>query len=401
MPAECHTVVTSPPHSRSMQSASMLRRALVALLVLGPRSEAQGVIQFIFTSDQHYGISRAAFRGDSNVNAAVVNAALVRQMNSMPKLVLPVDGGVHAGQAVGPVDFVAFGGDIANRAEKGAQPAAVSWREFEKDYMHGLALRAHDGSAARLFVVPGNHDFSNAIGFPKPLTPAHDATSLAGIYNLMMGREVTAAALDPRRDIMNTSRTMGGIHFVFLTIWPDSVERIWLKRDLDTVAASTPVMLFAHDPPIGDPKHFTNPNGTHDMTEADGFENLLRETYKDAMHLGGGRTSGALKASTDIEQRQLVAFVKGHANIKAYFHGHSNANEFYVWHGPDNDVSLNTFRVDSPMKGAVSATDETRLSFQLVTIDVKQMRMTVRECLWNSSRNAPVTFGESKTVSLR
>jgi len=194
---------------------------------------------------------------------------------------------------------------------------------------------------------------------------------------------------------------MGGIHFVFLTIWPDSVERVWLKRDLDTVATTTPVVLFAHDPPIADPKHFTNPNGEHDMNEVDGFENLLRETYKDAMHLGGGRASGEPKASTAIEQRQLAAFVKGHPNITAYFHGHSNANEFYVWHGPDNDVSLNTFRVDSPMKGAVSATDETRLSFQLVTIDIKQMRMTVRECLWNSSRNAPVIFGESKTVSLR
>jgi hypothetical protein len=262
-------------------------------------------------------------------------------------------------------------------------------------------LRAHDGSAARLFVVPGNHDLSNAIGSPTPLTPEHDATALAGIYTMMMGRMLTAASLDPARDLVNTSRSIGGIHFVFLSIWPDSAERIWLGRDLDTVAAKTPVVLVAHDPPIADAKHFTNPNPPHDLNEEDGFENLLRETYKDGARVGRGRATGAPKASTDVEQRGLAAFVKAHPNIAAYFHGHNNANEFYVWRGPDGDVALNTFRVDSPMKGAASAADERRLSFQLVTIDPATMRMTVRECLWNSSRNGPVIFGQSTTVALR
>jgi len=267
-------------------------------------------------------------------------------------------------------------------------------------------LRAHDGTPAHLFVVPGNHDVSNAIGSPTPLTPAHDATALAGIYSLMMGRTLAAASFDPRRDVMNLSRSVGGIHFVFLSIWPDSAERVWLGRDLDTVAKTTPVIMVAHDPPIGDAKHFTNPNAAHDINEEDGFENLLSETYKDGSHvgrgLGGGpREPGDPKPSTDIEQRELALFVKAHPNIAAYFHGHTNANEFYVWRGPDGDVALNTFRVDSPMKGAVSAFDEHRLSFQLVTIDVKTMRMTVRECLWNATRNGPVVFGDSKTVALR
>src|SRR5262249_38044724 len=165
----------------------------------------------------------------------------------------------------------------------------------------------------------------------------------------------------------------------------------------------TPVVLVAHDPPIGDAKHFMNPNPERDMNEDDGFEDLLRETYKDGpiVGRGGGRAIGAPRPSTDIEQRGLAAFVKAHPNITAYFHGHNNANEFYVWRGPDGDVALNTFRVDSPMKGAASVVDERRLSFQLVTIDVTTMRMTVRECLWNSVRNGPVIFGESKTVSLR
>jgi hypothetical protein len=383
-----------------MRLAATIRYAAIALIVLGPRSGAQGVVQFIFTSDQHYGITRAAFRGDSNVRSAVVNAALVRQMNTLPRLPLPDDGGVRAGAAVGPIDFVVFGGDVANRAENGVQTAAASWREFEHDYVRGLTLRAHDGTAARLFVVPGNHDVSNAIGTPKPMALGPDKTSLAGIYSMMMGRRISAASFDPHRDVMNVSRGIAGIHFIFLSIWPDSAERLWLSRDLDTVATKTPVVIVAHDPPIGDAKHFTNPNGAHDINESDGFENLLGETYKDAMHVGGGRATGGPKPSTDIEQRGLAAFVKAHPNIAAYFHGHSNANEFYVWRGPDSDVALNTFRVDSPMKGAASASDERILSFQLVTIDVVTMRMTVRECLWNTTPNGPVAFGQSKTVSL-
>jgi hypothetical protein len=388
-----------------MRLAASLRRALVALPLLALRSGAQGVIQFVFTSDEHYGVTRAFFRGDSNVRSAIVNAAEVRQMNTLPQLVMPADGGVHAGQRVGPIDFVVVGGDVANRAEKGVQPAAVSWEEFRHDYVQALTLRAHDGAAARLFVVPGNHDLSNALGSPTPLTPAHDATALAGMYTMMMGRAVTAVSFDPRRDVVNLSRSIGGVHFVFLSIWPDSAERVWLGRDLDTVAATTPVVMVAHDPPIGDAKHFTNPNAAHDINEEDGFENLVRETYKDASHVGraagGPHVPGDPKPSTDIEQRGLAAFLKAHPNITAYFHGHSNGNEFYVWHGPDGDVALNTFRVDSPMKGLTSALDERRLSFQLVTIDVKTMRMTVRECLWNSTRNGPVIFGTSKTVALR
>src|SRR5215471_6985415 len=102
-----------------MRLAAPIRHACAALLVLGARSGAQGagVIQFIFTSDQHYGLTRPTFRGDSNVRSAVVNAAVVRQMNALPRLVLPGDRGVRAGQPVGPIDFVVVGGDVANRAE--------------------------------------------------------------------------------------------------------------------------------------------------------------------------------------------------------------------------------------------------------------------------------------------
>jgi hypothetical protein len=56
------------------------------------------------------------------------------------------------------------------------------------------------------------------------------------------------------------------------------------------------------------------------------------------------------------------------------------------------------------MKGKYSAKDETKLSFQLVSIDPQTQRMTVRECLWDTDpnqKNTPVKFGETKTVSLK
>jgi hypothetical protein len=47
--------------------------------------------------------------------------------------------------------------------------------------------------------------------------------------------------------------------------------------------------------------------------------------------------------------------------------------------------------------------DETKLSFQLVTIDTDTKMMTVRECLWNSNPKnplSPVAWGASITISL-
>jgi hypothetical protein len=55
------------------------------------------------------------------------------------------------------------------------------------------------------------------------------------------------------------------------------------------------------------------------------------------------------------------------------------------------------------MKGSVSAKDETKLSFQIATLDTAAKTLTVRECLWNTAPGDPleaVVWGESKTVSL-
>jgi hypothetical protein len=102
-----------------------------------------------------------------------------------------------------------------------------------------------------------------------------------------------------------------------------------------------------------------------------------------------------------IEAKQFEAFLRQHPNITAYFHGHTNFNEFYDWTGPDHTIALHSFRVDSPMKGKESQPDETKLSFQLATVNVAAHTMTVREVLWNQKPQAPsLTWGSSKTVAL-
>ena len=109
-------------------------------------------IRFAFTSDAHYGITRAHFRGRNGVDAQVINRAMVDAINR-----------------VGPLDFVVQGGDLANREEEtelGAiQSSALSWAQFRHDYIEGLTLSNAAGRKAPLYIVPGNHEASNAIGF--------------------------------------------------------------------------------------------------------------------------------------------------------------------------------------------------------------------------------------------
>ena len=267
-----------------------------------------------------------------------------------------------------------------------------------KTHLDGLTLVDRLGKRSALYVVPGNHDASNAVGFYRPMTPPIDNTAMVEIYNLMMSPRTprTTDTYRYERDKVLTSRDIDGFHFVFLTVWPDSQARTWMETDLRQVSASTPVILFTHDQPDVEAKHLRNPNGVHDINGRDAFENLLSDTFAD-----GATTSDP----SLVEQRMLEAFFRRHPNITAYFHGNSNWNQFYVWSGPDHSVGVHTFRVDSPMKGAVSARDETKLSFQVVTMDVASRKMTVRECLWNSSpatatTTGAIVWGASTTVAL-
>ncbi len=363
-------------------------------------------VTFVFTSDVHFGIARGQFRGASFVNAQVVNAAMVRKINQLPGVLLPPDGGLRSGERIGAVDFVAITGDLTNRQELypiHVQSAAVSWAQFKACYIDGLTLRDPRGEPTPLLLVPGNHDVSNAIGAPTKLVPATDATSMTEIYNRMMHPAVpaTAGTYSYARDRVTYARDFGGVHCIFLTMWPDSFTRAWIDRDLQGVPAAEPVFLFCHDPPEIDARHLINPYGAHDINPHDAFENLVSDVYAD----GDAATHHAKPDGTTVaEQRALAAFLRRHRNIVGYFHGHNNWTEFYTWKGPDGDLALNVFRVDSPMKGRTTK-EESHLSFQVVVFNAGKHLLTDRECLWNlqgagDAPSGPVAWGSARTVSL-
>jgi len=374
---------------------------VIITCLLSPKAAFSQTIQMVFTSDAHYGITREKFRGDTAVAGHVVNVAMIKQINTLPYLTLPVDSGINAGKTVGGIDYLIEGGDIANRMEIPIQSAAASWAQFAGDYLNGgIILKGQNGKPTQFFLIPGNHDISNAIGYAKPMQPLTDPTSMVQIYNRMLKPQVplTNETYDYALDKINYSHNIQGIHFMFITLWADSAERIWMQKDLDTVAANTPVIIFTHDQPTCESKHFTNPLPPYNMTTKNKFEDLVEEHYKE------GEVASKDDGATKIEQRGFVAFLKVHPNIKAYFHGNSNWNEFYTYTGPDNDVALKTFRVDSPMKGKYSAKDETLVSFQLISLDTQTQILTVRECLWNttpSNPNQKIVFGKSSTISLK
>jgi hypothetical protein len=395
---------------RGLLLPPLVPRAAGILLVfwagLAHAAEATPDITFVFTSDVHFGIARGRFRGGSYVDAKIVNAAELQKINQLPQTRLPEDGGLRAGAAIGAVDFVVITGDLTNRQELypiHVQPAAVSWAQFQACYIDGLALRDAQGDPTPLLLVPGNHDVSNAIGAPTHLVPATDATSMAEIYNRMMHPAVplTPATYVYAQDRVTYARDFGGVHCIFLTMWPDSYARAWIDRDLQQVSATKPVFLFCHDPPEIDARHLINPYGHHDINSHDAFENLVSDPYAD----GDTATHNAKPdGETTIEQRALAGFLRRHRNIVGYFHGHNNWNEVYTWKGPDGDLALNVFRVDSPMKGK-TAKDERQLSFQVVVFNAAEQKLTARECLWNvqgsqDGPGIPVGWGNSSTVSL-
>jgi hypothetical protein len=351
-------------------------------------------VQFVFTSDAHYGLTRPSFRGAMNVPAHRVNAALVAAINALPGTRFPDDEGLGAGKPIGPIDFVAEGGDVANREEVvdgvAIQPAAVSWREFVGDYVDGITVTDPGGRRAALFVVPGNHDASDAVGFWKPMAPRTDSAAIAGIFNLMMRPAVARTPTTFRYDAdrVLTSRDIGGIHFVFVQLWPDSRARRWMEDDLARAGADAPVVIVTHDQPDVEARHLVNPNGAHDLNDHDQFENLLDDVFQDGTTVG---------QPTVIEQSELEAFLARHTNVVAYFHGNSNWNEFYEWPGPSGRLHLRVYRVDSPMKGKESAADETRLSFHVVTVDPAAGTITVRECLWNAEPGR-LMWGQSSST---
>lgn len=360
--------------------------------------EEPKILQFVYTSDSHFGITRKAFRGAADVDSKIVNTAMVTQINALSQATLPSDNGVNAGARVGGIDFVVSTGDMANRAEDGCLPAIESWNQFTTVYRDGLNVKTEEGTKAELFISPGNHDISNAIGHPKIKSEKIDATVMANIYNYVYKPAVakTGATYNYYTDKIQYSKSVKGVHFVFLNIWPDASSRAWIANDIKNV--SGPVVLLTHDQPDIESKHLMDSRSdaaVNNYVFTSKFENLVTDKASE-----GATTS----VSSETQQREFTSFIASNKKIKAYFHGNSNWNEFYTYTGiPSGTISLPVFRVDSPMKGDFSADDETKLSFQLVTINLDNMHMTVRECLWNTtaSSTAPIVWGNTKSISLR
>ncbi len=392
------------PRKLSMTAVllTVIASLAVAWVPTPSASPAAPAIRVVFTSDSHFGITRASFEGAKNVDSLKVNAELVAAINGLPTVELPCsDGGVSACELVGPIDFVVNAGDIANVPQilsttpvtTCVQDAATSWAQFETDYIKGLTAKDKSGNQAPLYLLPGNHDVYDTLGIPG-VCPILDATSMAQVFNRMLqpATPKTKETYSYATDKINYSKDIGGVHFQFIHLWPDSAARAWMADDLQKVSESTPVVIFAHSEPDVRANFFTNPNGKHDVNATDKFQNLLVDQFADSTKINDAAGN---PVPSLIEQRALVAFLKEHKNIVAYFHGNSNWNQFYTYTGPDNDIALNTFRVDSPMKGEVSGKYENTLSFQVVSIDGRAQTMTVREYLWETK-----TWATSVTVSL-
>ena len=87
---------------------------------------------------------------------------------------------------------------------------------------------------------------------------------------------------------------------MFINLWPDSAERMWMEKDLAKVNATTPVIIFTHDQPECEAKHFINPNGIHTINAEDKFENLTAEIYKDGTKAKGDIVFKIKKDDTNL-----------------------------------------------------------------------------------------------------
>ena len=96
-------------------------------------------------------------------------------------------------------------------------------------------------------------------------------------------RPRTTATYDYARDRVLYSRDIGGIHFVFITSGRTRHARAWMENDLAARGRTTPVVIFTHDQPDAQAKHFINPNGAHDINATDKFENLLADRFADGL----------------------------------------------------------------------------------------------------------------------
>ena len=134
-----------------------------------------------------------------------------------------------------------------------------------------------------------------------------------------------------------------------------------------------------------------------------------------------GSNSATSYVDMNAAKQDVAEWLMSHPNVKALFSGHDNFNGVTNWNGQNptgslidpmdaNWAGVQLFRVDSPMKGDFSGTsaadkigDETKLSFQVYTLDTSTGKVTEREFLYNNTAD-PSTSGawsaQSATLDL-
>src|ERR1035437_2453903 len=220
---------TTKSNNKTLRLFYIVSLALILFSGFGSGLKAQSgtITQFVYTSDLHYGVVRT-FQGKEKVEATTVNKAMIQQRNTLPTVTFPNDGGVNANKKVGSINYMIITGDIANRQQGGIQSATASWAQFSADYLgDGVTLKTSNNQKISFLLACGNHDVSNAIGYPKPMNPLTDASAMVGIYNRMLTPSTprTNETYNYNTDKINYTKEIAGVHFMFVTMWPDSTNR--------------------------------------------------------------------------------------------------------------------------------------------------------------------------------
>ena len=201
-------------------------------------------------------------------------------------------------------------------------------------------------------MVPGNHEASNAVGFYKPMTPPIDKTPMVEIYNRMMRPAAPKDDGDVRllHAIGSSSpATSAACTSCSSRSGPIRRRALWMDNDLEpSVSESTPVIIFTHDQPDVEAKHFMNPNGAHDI-------NAARSSSRTCSPITS-RTARPSTTPSLIEQAPARAFLERASEHHRVLPRQLELERVLRLERPDRTIVLHTFRVDSPMKGAVSAT---------------------------------------------
>src|ERR1043165_4224967 len=144
---------------------------VLAWTFLGAQAD---VVQFVFTADVHYGISRPGF-GECEMSTRkwsmrhwLRKSAACRRPSFQETEATGLIGWwelLILWRSAGTSPIVPKSQIAAKRSRVRQYPGSNSGRVT----LMGLKLHARSGSRSPVYAVPGNHDISNAIGYYKPM----------------------------------------------------------------------------------------------------------------------------------------------------------------------------------------------------------------------------------------